>query len=499
MNIIAEKKKILECQTQIVAIGVFMGDVQPAGAAKVVDGRLGGALAETMLRQNFGGNLGETVFMHTHERLAAQSVLLVGLGNKRKFGAEAARRAAATIVRFAQKTGMTTVAVSPFGGKTEEKILGAAAEGAYLADYSFLKYRPEEIRNCEKRGIITLSFVDERQKVVRDAARAIALSEVRSRAVIYARDLVNEPAGQMTPEHLLKHATALVANNKNLKLKVINREQAEKMGMNAYLAVAQGSDAEPFFIHLSHHPKKAKKKIVIIGKAVTFDSGGLSLKPAEAMETMKTDMAGAAAVLGAFSVLDDLDIRAEVHGIIPACENMPSGKAIRPGDIVTALNGKSIEILNTDAEGRLTLADALSYADKFIKPDMVCDLATLTGACMVGLGPDIAGLMTDDKNMSQRFLSAAEESGEMLCALPLCEQYSEFIKGDHANLRNTGRVRYGGAITAGLFLKEFAGNRAWAHLDIAGPAFAEREVNAYTPKGGTGYGVRTLLSLLKKL
>jgi leucyl aminopeptidase len=211
---------------------------------------------------------------------------------------------------------------------------------------------------------------------------------------------------------------------------------------------------------------------------------------------MKCDMAGAAAVLGIFSVLADLEPSVEVHGIIAACENMVSGRAMRPGDIVTAMNGKSIEILNTDAEGRLALADSLAYVEKKIAPDMVVDVATLTGACMAGLGPDIAGLMTDSEKISGQLLNAAESSGEPVWRLPLPADYESFVVGEHSDIRNTSRVRYGGAITAGLFLKNFVEKTPWAHLDIAGPAFAERDINAYARKGGTGFGVRTLLNWL---
>jgi leucyl aminopeptidase len=285
-------------------------------------------------------------------------------------------------------------------------------------------------------------------------------------------------------------------------LKVLDRAACEKLGMGAYLAVAKGSDEPPYFLHLVYRPhrsNKTNKKIALVGKAVTFDSGGLSLKPSDHMETMKSDMAGAAAVLGIFSVLSDIAPGAEVHGLIAACENMPSGKAMRPGDIVTAMNGKSIEILNTDAEGRLTLADALAYANKKIKTDSIVDLATLTGACMAALGTDIAGLLSNDEKMSSKIELAAKSSGEPVWRLPLFSDYSPLMAGDHADLRNISRAKYGGAITAGLFLKEFAGDTPWAHLDIAGPAFVERDALSYMNKGGTGFGVRTMLNWLKNI
>jgi leucyl aminopeptidase len=317
-------------------------------------------------------------------------------------------------------------------------------------------------------------------------------------ATCLARDLVNEPANVVTPAFLAKRAQE-IARSGRLGLKVLERDDCQKLGMGAYVGVAQGSLEPPKFIHLTYRPKqRARKRVVVIGKGITFDSGGLDLKPADGMYRMKDDMSGAAAVLGLFSALPKLALPVEVHGLIAATENMPSGTAQRPGDIVRAMNGLTIEIGNTDAEGRLTLADALVYADKEIKPDEMVDLATLTGAIVVALGMGLSGVFVTDDGLAERMLGAAETAGEKMWRMPLHDEYKDGIKSDIADLNNISSQRGGGAIVAGLFMRDFTGGRPWAHLDIAGTAFTEREL-PLGPKGATGVGVRTLLAYLHAL
>jgi leucyl aminopeptidase len=278
-------------------------------------------------------------------------------------------------------------------------------------------------------------------------------------------------------------------------VKVLDRAECEKLGMGAFLGVAAGSEQPPKFIHLTYAPPgRRRRRVAMIGKGITFDSGGLDLKTAESMLRMKDDMSGAAAVLAIMRALPTLKPAVEVHGLIAATENMPSGSALRPGDVLKAMNGTTIEVGNTDAEGRLTLADALCYANARIKPDEIVDLATLTGACVVALGPLCAGLLASDQPLADRLLAAAEQAGERVWQLPLIEEYRENLKSDVADLNNVG-PRGGGAITAALFLKEFAGATPWAHLDIAGPAFSEKDL-PLAPKGGTGVAVRMLLTYL---
>ena len=500
MNIIAKKGNILDERAELAVFGVFSGTQNFAGALAAADKKLGGLITTAVAEEQFGGKLGDQLVLHTHGKLPAGRILLVGVGDKKTFNAEAVRRAGGAAARYVEKLEAENVVCLFPAVLGPLETAQALTEGALLADYKFLTFKPQEAKRLAKRKPATIALVEQETTAVRAFEKGIALGEIYARATIYARDLVNEPACRLAPSHLRDHAATIAANEKNVQLKVLDAAACAKLGMGAFLAVAKGSEEAPYFLHLVYRPdrsNKAYRKIVIIGKAVTFDSGGLSLKPSEHMETMKCDMAGAAAVLGIFSVLGELEPGVEVHGLIAACENMPSGKAMRPGDIVTAMNGKSIEILNTDAEGRLTLADALSYADKKIKPDQMVDLATLTGACMVALGTDIAAVMTVNDRLHERLWAAAETAGEPLWRLPLPDDYAPLVAGDHADLRNTSRARYGGAITAGLFLKAFAGDTPWAHLDIAGPAFAERDALSYIMKGGTGFGVRTMLNWLK--
>ncbi len=316
------------------------------------------------------------------------------------------------------------------------------------------------------------------------------------------RDLVNTPGHDMTPSHLAEVAhTIALASNDRVTVTIYEESECEEMGMGSYLAVGKGSQEPPKFIHLVYKPKEeTTKRVAVVGKGVTFDSGGLSLKPAQYMETMKCDMAGAATVLGLFSTLAKFDIPVEVHGIIAATENMPSGQAIRPGDIVKASNGITIEILNTDAEGRLTLADALVFAEKQ-NPDAIIDLATLTGACVVALGEEIAAMYSNNAELSEKLLASATTAGEELWRMPLYGAYDKLIDSKFADIRNTSTASgYGGSITAALFLQRFVKkDRAWAHLDIAGPAYAEKPLNAYTHHGASGYGVATLIQYLETL
>jgi len=503
MNIITKKGNILEGTADLLVLGVFSGTQTLSGIAKTADRAMGGLITVAMAEEDFGGKIGDRLTMHTQDRLPARRIMLVGLGDKRTYNVEALRRVAAITVAYAAKINASTINSALMNyGLSAADAAQALTEGALLADYQYLVYKPSEIKRRAKLTVPTLTIVEMEAVLVRAAEKGIAVGEIYSRGAIYARDLVNEPASRMTPAHLRDHAERLAANDQNIKLKVYDRVACEKMGMEAFLAVAKGSDAEPYFLHLMYRPNevnKTHKKITIVGKGLTFDSGGLSLQPAWSQEIMKCDMAGAAAVLGLFAVLPDMELNVEVHGLIAACENMPSGKAVHPGDIVTAMNGKSIEILNTDAEGRLTLADAMSYAVKKIKPDAMVDLATLTGACMVTLGKDIAGLMSNDDKLSARLGAAAVAAGEAVCPLPLPTDYAPLIIGDHADLRNIQRGRWGGTITAGIFLQEFVDGTPWAHLDIAGPAFNENEDFYYVKKGGTGYGVRLLLNWLQTL
>ncbi|HEX3596661.1 MAG TPA: leucyl aminopeptidase, partial [Polyangiaceae bacterium] len=323
--------------------------------------------------------------------------------------------------------------------------------------------------------------------------RAVEQGLAVARAVNLARDAVNEPPNVLTPEAIAQTARKLAKDGK-LKVTVLDEKAILKAGMNLHYAVGQGSVNPPRLIHLSYEPKRPKSTIALVGKGLTFDSGGLCIKPAAGMGDMKSDMGGAAAVLGVMAAVAALRPNVAVHGIIGAAENMPDGNAYRPADVFTSLDGKTVEIINTDAEGRLVLADALAYARK-LEPEVMIDAATLTGACLVALGKNCSAFYTADDRLARRFAAAAGDAGEQFWRMPLLEELREQLSSDIADLKHTGD-RYGGSISAALFLREFVGDTPWIHCDIAGPVLADRAKGMY-PKGATGHPVLTFLSLVE--
>lgn len=375
----------------------------------------------------------------------------------------------------------------------------AAFEAVDLASYRFSRYSRRLTKQQSQQALRKLTLVTAASELSA-TRRHLRDTKLQLAAVEHARDLVNQPASIVTPSTLMNEAQTIASNSPSVTVKILDRDGAAAANFSAFLAVARGSSEEPYVLHLTYQPRHTSpvKKVALVGKGVTFDSGGLSLKPADAMEDMKIDMAGAAAVLGVFSILDRLQPAVEVHGIIAACENMPSGSAYRPSDIITAKDGTTIEVVNTDAEGRITLADALVYAREQ-EPDVIIDLATLTGACMVALGETHAGLMSNNPPLVAALKDAAAASGEGLIELPLPPEYQSSIESSVADLRNISTSRFGGAITAGLFLQHFVGTTPWAHLDIAGPSYTANPILPYLPKGGTGYGVRLLMRYLSNL
>ncbi|MFA6018264.1 MAG: leucyl aminopeptidase [Patescibacteria group bacterium] len=498
MNILGEKIDLFSAKADVLILSIFGGvafnvEAAVAGLPELVRK---GALRQ-MKTLDFQAKSNESIVIE-FEQGHAHSLVLIGLGDAETATLETAREMIGTAVGIAHRLGAKSIAVElpvPPDGDIAD-IAEAIVVGAQLADYAFDAYKPKN--GAKRLKEMTLCLKNGRDLI--RVRKSVEHGNAVATGVNVARDLVNMPAHIMTPTALAETATLIVKEGgKNMTLKVLDREECELLGMGAYLAVAQGSDHPPKFLHLTYTPERAtRKRLAVVGKGVTFDSGGLSLKPADSMVTMKCDMAGAAAVLGLFTVIGQLQPRIEIHGIIAAAENMPSGRAIRPGDIVKASNGKTIEILNTDAEGRLTLADALTYAVN-LKPTAIVDLATLTGACVVALGEEIAGLMSNDEVLAESVLLAAGDAGEKVWHMPLEKRYASLIESDVADLRNIGTSRYGGTLTAGLFLQEFVENSPWAHLDIAGPAFFEKPGGSYLGKGGTGYGVRTLVELLEKI
>ena len=489
---------LLETQCDVLAVTCF-GDPAKDATVKAINAALGGLVLDAATAESFEGKSLQTLGLHTGGKLPAKRILVVGLGNKHDFSSPQFRDVTACIAAQSNKVGAVHVAclLPSLGSKRDEKALQHATEGVYLGGYKFDRYLTSE-DSKKKPSVQTISFFTEPKahklnaSATRLAAALIERGTVVARAINTARNYVNEPAAVITPTALAHEAEALAKKHKSLTVTVLNEENCAELGMGMFLAVGQGSDQESRFIHIKYTPeKKPKKKIALIGKGVTFDSGGYSLKPSAGMEDMKVDMSGAAAVIAAMDAIATLGSEHEVHAVAACCENLVSGKAYKLGDILKSMDGTTVEINNTDAEGRLTLGDAITYARTKIEPDEMFDFATLTGACMVALGPYTAGVMSDNEPLTRGWLAAAERSGEDMWRLPLNPRLREQLKSPVADMRNTGD-RFGGAITAALFLKVFAKNTPYVHVDIAGPASVSSARPA-TPKGGTGFAVATIL------
>jgi leucyl aminopeptidase len=458
-----------------------------------LDRRLNGQLKERIQKSKFTGAEGAGLLYSTAGILPASHILLVGLGQDKESDRDAWRKASARGRREASAIGAQDVALFFAPSDDAEASAGAAVEGALLASYQFTRYRsnakpPADVRTLTlfKPGLRRSAALD---KSI-DAAQHVA------EAVFLARDLVNEPPSVATARFLGEQAERL-CRGRGFSVEVWGRKKIESMKLAGLLAVNRGSQEEPRFIVMRYKPAgKPRKKIALVGKGITFDSGGLSLKPSKSMETMKLDMAGGAAIIATMSRLPQLRPAIEVTGYVPTTDNLPGANAQKPGDVIRYLNGKTIEVLNTDAEGRLILADALALAARQ-KPDYMINLATLTGACMVALGGEVGGLFSNNQDLAERLLRCSRDTGEKLWQLPLVKEYREMIKSSVADMKNIGGA-HAGAITAALILQEFVADVPWAHLDIAGPAFAESD-QTLCPKGGTGFGVRTLLKFLSTL
>ena len=465
----------------VVGVPVFAGRTLPDGGGPHLD-------LAYLASRGFEGKVGETLLA----RSAADgpALVAVGVGKRDQVDPEVLRRAAACFVKAAWRdaSAATTVLSAAPPELDPARAAQAVTEGAALAAYRFTAYKSDP-KPCLLQSLAVVGG----STGGADSRTAVAAVERGARlaeAVALARDLVNEPAGSLTPQRLADVAGE-IAEREGLACSVLDEVAIVGERLGGLLGVAQGSNQPPRLIELVYDPPDARATVALVGKGITFDSGGLSIKTAEGMETMKTDMSGAAAVLGAMSTLPAVAPGVKVIAIIPATENMPGGSATKPGDVLRIRNGKTVEVLNTDAEGRLVLADALSLAVE-AEVDAILDLATLTGACVVALGRRIAGLMGNDPGWIEQVRNAADRAGEPVWPLPLPSDYRKSLDSEIADLKNIGGGRWGGALTAGLFLREFVGDIPWAHLDIAGPARGEEE-DGYLPKGGTGFGVRTIV------
>ncbi len=473
-----------------------------------LDKHFKGLIIETIEAEEFDFSAGATlaITLSSQNKVATnvatvKKIILVGLGEESKLDTKVLRKAAAALIRSAKSNKIEKLtAIFP---KNPEIL----AEASILISYEFDKYKSvdksadKKTDKKDKKLSELKILVETLEKTDKEAVRNAV---IRAEATCTSRDLVWEPACVVTPSYLAEQAKKILnPKNNTIKVKILEQKDCEKLGMGAYLAVSQGSDQPPKFIEITYTPVgKVKKHIALVGKGVTFDSGGLSLKPAKSMEMMKEDMSGAAAIIGIMNAIAKTQPKGvQITAIIAATENMPSGRAYRPGDVIIAMNGKTIEVNNTDAEGRLTLADAVAYVSKK-DPDEIIDFATLTGACMVALGNVCAGLMTNNQELLERVKASAERTGELMWQLPLYDEYKEGLKSTIADLINAGSGGKAGAQNGGLFIQEFIGKKKdseeiipWLHIDIAGPCWFDQDMD-WSPKGASGIPVRTILDYI---
>ncbi len=501
VSIRIEQASPAEFATPLLVLQHFERDLQPGGLAADVDRRLGGAITRLLERGDFLGKKDETALLYPRDgEIGAQRVLMVGVGKREDYVVERLRRAIGTAVRTAEKIGVSELALSMGHVDRLSEHMGAyyagraAVESAVLAGWDFRDLKTEEGEDAPRAQLreVVLLAVDDSE--AQEFERAGRIGLVAARAENLARELQSLPGNIATPGYLAGIAED-IADAHGMQLTVLDRAAMEREGMKALLAVAQGSLQEPRFIALEYRGGVAgEAPLVLIGKGVTFDSGGISIKPAEKMEDMKYDMSGAAAVLAAMRGIAELGLKANVVGLVPSTENLPSGTAVKPGDVIGSLGGKTIEVINTDAEGRLILADALAYARRY-HPRAVIDAATLTGACVIALGHQAIGLMGNDGELIDEVRAAGQRVGERCWPLPLWDEYREQIDSTIADIKNTGG-RPAGTITAGWFLKEFAGEVPWAHLDIAGTAY-RTEALPYLRPGPTGVPTRLFIEWVR--
>ena len=469
----------------------FEGSPASSGGVERLPSETHSLLHELQSGGELSGKAYECTLIHRPPGLVAAKLLVVGAGKKEKFNSAQRRRLAGTAVRYLRGRGVRDMAWVVDGSESE--CIQTVVEGAFLADYDADRYKTERNgqRRIERLDLALSSPPGEEAEAARERGRILA------EAQNFTRNLVNEPSNQMTPTLLAQQAKEM-AKRCGLECQVLGPDEIRALKMGAFWAVAQGSEEPPQLIVVRYAPPDAPEMPVIglVGKGITFDTGGISIKPSENMHEQKTDMAGGATMLGVMQAIAQLKPKLRVTAVVPATENMPSGKAFKPGDVLTSMSGKTIEIINTDAEGRLVLADALTYA-KQLGCTVLIDAATLTGAVTTALGNITTGVFGWNKEWVERVLAAAAAAGEKMWALPMDEDYRDLYKSSIADLANTGG-RYGAAITGAMFVGEFAGDTPWVHLDIAGTRWSNEE-KPFMAKGPTGHGVRTLAQLLTNL
>jgi leucyl aminopeptidase len=489
-NVIAGK--IEKLKTDGIVVLFFEGE-KPGAATGRVDKALGGTISRLIKRGEFKARPGAVHLIYPEGRIPAERLALAGLGKRGEFTLNRLRQAAGKAAPSLRAAGARDIAFSIDGLKLDPEETGQAiAEGGLLGLYRFLKYKTND-ENDRKKDVQKITLLAETASLVKPLQRGVKTGEVIAWSTAMARDMVNSPAADMTPAIIAAKARE-ISREFGLRLQVLERRQMEKLGMGALLGVASGSAQPPKFIIVEYRKGGKKPFIALVGKTITFDSGGISIKPAENMDKMKDDMSGGAAVLGAIRTAAALKLPLNIVGLLPATENMPGGRALKPGDVLRTMSGQTIEVLNTDAEGRLILSDALAYACRY-KPAVIVDIATLTGACSIALGQEATGMLGTDERSKLKIHKAGQKTGERVWELPLWEEYHELIKSDIADMKNTGG-RGGGVITAAALLSKFVQKYPWVHLDIAATSFTEKD-RPYTPKGATGMGVRLLTQFLR--
>jgi len=489
MKITVRQGALVETKADALVVGVAAGVKKLTGENARVDRACGGAITAALGYADFDGDVGQAVFVPAGKAQASR-VLVVGLGDKKKFDVAASRKAAATAAKYCRDARLKNVAFSA----ANDAMTDAMAEGIAMANYDPGLHIT---KNKDKRAplLARVTFCAKDAAVAKGVRARVARGLGLAAGVNFSRDLVNEPSNFLTPKIMASRAKSMAAKFATISCRVWGQSEIEKNKMGGLLGVGRGSTEPSQFIQLEYKPARAPKNIktiAFVGKGVTFDTGGISIKPSAGMELMKFDMGGAAAVLGAFRILGELQPNVRVLGYIAAAENMPDGSAIKPGDLLTMMNGLTVEVNNTDAEGRLVLGDALHYA-KSKKPEFIVDAATLTGACMIALGDAACGLMSEDDKLVKLIEGAGEASGDPVWRLPLQQKHRDAMKGHVADLKNTG-PREGGALTAAGFLSHFTEGARWAHLDIAGTVWNDPGT-ALNPTGGTGFGARLFAAI----
>ncbi len=490
MDIKIKRGSVSSEKSDAAVFTLFEGE-RPDGALAEIDDMQGGVISRTIASGEFTGKRDETALFHLVSKAGPARVILAGLGKRDKFTPDNLMRAAGAAAGLARKSGFREISADASLPEISSRDFASIfSQGALMALYDFNKFKSAE---KNKKEIKTLTFFTEDKAEEAALKKGAAEGRIIADSVNFAKDMINAPANEMTPSVMASRAKA-AAKDVGLKLKVLDEDDCHKLGMGAFLGVAKGSKQPPKFIVLEYSGgKKSESPFVIIGKGITFDSGGISIKPSEGMEKMKYDMAGAGAVIAAIRCAAALKLPVNLVAIAPCTENMPGGAALKPGDMVRAMNGKTIEIISTDAEGRLVLADALCYAARY-RPRAVIDIATLTGACVIALGDFAIGLMGNDKELTGEIIKAGESANERAWELPMWDEYLDAMKGDVTDLRNVGG-RKAATVTAGKFLQEFV-DYPWAHLDIAGTAWEEKG-RPYCPKGATAIGVRLIVEFLR--